>query len=55
MQFASAKVYVGVRKCTHVVNTLVHDVVEAHASALNQTGTLLSDHVARRVNCSETF
>ena len=34
---------------------LFYDVVEAHAMVLNQTGTLLSNHVARGVNCSETF
>ena len=31
------------------------DVVEAHATALNQTGTLVSNHLARGMNCSEMF
>ena len=30
-------------------------MVEACATALNQMGTLLTNHVARWVNCSETF
>ena len=32
-----------------------NDVVEAHATAFNQTGKLLSNHVAKGVNCSEMF
>ena len=32
------------------VDTLNNDVVEAHATALNQMGTLLSNHIARGVN-----
>ena len=34
---------------------MFYDVVEAHAMALNQTGTLLSDHTARGVNWSESL
>ena len=33
----------------------IPDVVEACATALNQMGMLLSNHVARWVNCSEMF
>ena len=33
----------------------IPDVVEACAMALNQMGMLSSNHVARWVNCSETF
>ena len=33
----------------------IPDVVEACATALNQMEMLLSNHVARWVNCSETF
>ena len=32
----------------HEVNVTSHDVVEAHATALNWKGTLLSNHVAKR-------
>ena len=33
----------------------IPDVVEACATVLNQMGMLLSNHVARWVNCSEMF
>ena len=45
------KIYVDL--WTHILS--LNDVVEVYATALNQTVKLLSNHVTRGMNYSETF